>query len=100
MLETTIKDETESDLFGEQSILCGGVTALVNAAYETLVEAGYPQEIAYFECLHELKMIVDLMYQGGHNYMHFSSATPPSTAPSAAATASLTSTSARICAPC
>ena len=72
VLETTIKDETESDLFGEQSILCGGVTALVNAAFETLVEAGYPQEIAYFECLHELKMIVDLMYQGGHNYMHFS----------------------------
>ena len=71
-METTIKDETESDLFGEQSILCGGVTALVNAAFETLVEAGYPQEIAYFECLHELKMIVDLMYQGGHNYMHFS----------------------------
>ena len=72
VLETTIKDETESDLFGEQSILCGGVTALVNAAFETLVEAGYPQEIAYFECLHELKMIVDLIYQGGHNYMHFS----------------------------
>ena len=72
VLETTIRDETESDLFGEQSILCGGVTALVNAAFETLVEAGYPQEIAYFECLHELKMIVDLMYQGGHNYMHFS----------------------------
>ena len=72
VLETTFKDETESDLFGEQSILCGGVTALVNAAFETLVEAGYPQEIAYFECLHELKMIVDLMYQGGHNYMHFS----------------------------
>ena len=59
-------------LFGEQSILCGGVTALVNAAFETLVEAGYPREIAYFECLHELKMIVDLMYQGGHNYMHYS----------------------------
>ena len=72
VLETTIRDETESDLFGEQSILCGGVTALVNAAFETLVEAGYPKEIAYFECLHELKMIVDLMYQGGHNYMHFS----------------------------
>ena len=72
VLETTFKDETESDLFGEQSILCGGVTALVNAAFETLVEAGYPQEIAYFECLHELKMIVDLIYQGGHNYMHFS----------------------------
>jgi ketol-acid reductoisomerase len=72
VLETTIKDETESDLFGEQTILCGGVTSLVKAAFETLVEAGYPQEIAFFECLHELKMIVDLMYQGGFNYMRYS----------------------------
>ena len=72
VLETTIKDETESDLFGEQTILCGGVTALVPAAFETLVEGGYPEEIAFFECLHELKMIVDLMYQGGFNYMRFS----------------------------
>ena len=72
VLETTIKDETESDLFGEQTILCGGVTSLVRAAFETLVEAGYPQEIAFFECLHELKMIVDLMYQGGFNYMRYS----------------------------
>jgi ketol-acid reductoisomerase len=72
VLETTIKDETESDLFGEQTILCGGVTSLVQAAFETLVEGGYPQEIAFFECLHELKMIVDLMYQGGFNYMRYS----------------------------
>ena len=72
VLETTIKDETESDLFGEQAILCGGVTSLVRAAYETLVEAGYPAEIAFFECLHELKMIVDLMYQGGFSYMRYS----------------------------
>ncbi len=72
VLETTIKDETESDLFGEQTILCGGVTALVQAAFDTLVEGGYPEEIAFFECLHELKMIVDLMYQGGFNYMRYS----------------------------
>ena len=72
VLETTIKDETESDLFGEQTILCGGVTSLVQAAFETLVEGGYPPEIAFFECLHELKMIVDLMYQGGFSYMRFS----------------------------
>ena len=72
VLETTIKDETESDLFGEQTILCGGVTSLVSAAFETLVEGGYPPEIAYFECLHELKMIVDLMYQGGFSYMRYS----------------------------
>ena len=72
VLETTMKDETESDLFGEQTILCGGVTALVQAAFDTLVEGGYPEEIAFFECLHELKMIVDLMYQGGFNYMRYS----------------------------
>ena len=72
VLETTFKDETESDLFGEQTILCGGVTSLVQAAFETLVEGGYPPEIAYFECMHELKMIVDLMYQGGFNYMRYS----------------------------
>jgi len=72
VLMTTIKDETESDLFGEQAILCGGVSALVKAAFDTLVEGGYPKEIAFFECLHELKMIVDLMYQGGFNYMRFS----------------------------
>ena len=72
VLETTIKDETESDLFGEQTILCGGVTSLVRAAFETLVEAGYPEEIAFFECMHELKMIVDLIYQGGFGYMRFS----------------------------
>ena len=72
VLETTFKDETESDLFGEQSVLCGGVTALINLAFETLVERGYPPEIAYFECLHELKMIVDLIQQGGFNYMRYS----------------------------
>jgi ketol-acid reductoisomerase len=72
VLETTFKDETESDLFGEQTVLCGGVTALINTAFETLVEGGYPPEIAYFECLHELKMIVDLVQQGGFNYMRFS----------------------------
>ena len=72
VLETTFKDETESDLFGEQTILCGGVTSLVRAAFETLVEGGYPPEIAYFECMHELKMIVDLMYQGGFSYMRYS----------------------------
>jgi ketol-acid reductoisomerase len=72
VLETTFKDETESDLFGEQTILCGGVTSLVRAAFDTLVEGGYPPEIAYFECMHELKMIVDLMYQGGFSYMRYS----------------------------
>jgi len=72
VLETTFKFETESDLFGEQTVLCGGVSELVKAAFDTLVEGGYPPEIAYFECLHELKMIVDLMYQGGFSYMRFS----------------------------
>jgi ketol-acid reductoisomerase len=72
VLLTTFKDETESDLFGEQTVLCGGVTALINTAFETLVEGGYPPEIAYFECLHELKMIVDLVQQGGFNYMRYS----------------------------
>ena len=72
VLETTFKFETESDPFGEQTVLCGGVTELVRAAFDTLVEGGYPPEIAYFECLHELKMIVDLMYQGGFSYMRFS----------------------------
>ncbi len=72
VLETTFKFETESDLFGEQTVLCGGVTELVKAAFDTLVEGGYPPEIAYFECLHELKMIVDLMYQGGFSYMRYS----------------------------
>ena len=72
MLETTFKEETETDLFGEQAVLCGGVSALVKAAFETLVEAGYQPELAYFECMHELKLIVDLMYQGGLNYMRYS----------------------------
>lgn len=72
VLETTFAEETETDLFGEQAVLCGGVTALVKAAFETLVEAGYQPELAYFECLHELKLIVDLMYRGGLNYMRYS----------------------------
>ncbi|MCC6454583.1 MAG: ketol-acid reductoisomerase [Caldilineaceae bacterium] len=72
VLETTFTEETETDLFGEQVVLCGGVSELVKAGFETLVDAGYQPEIAYFECLHELKLIVDLMYQGGLNYMRFS----------------------------
>lgn len=72
VIETTFAEETETDLFGEQCVLCGGVSALVKAAFETLVEAGYQPEMAYFECMHELKLIVDLFYQGGLNYMRYS----------------------------
>ena len=72
VIETTFTEETETDLFGEQVVLCGGVTALIKAGFETLVEAGYQPEIAYFECLHELKLIVDLIYQGGLSYMRYS----------------------------
>ena len=72
VIETTFREETESDLFGEQVVLCGGVSELINAGFETLVEAGYAPEIAYFECLHELKLIVDLIYEGGLGYMRFS----------------------------
>jgi len=72
VVETTFKEETETDLFGEQAVLCGGVTALLKAGFETLVEAGYQPELAYFETMHELKLIVDLMYQGGMNYMRYS----------------------------
>jgi len=72
VIETTFAEETETDLFGEQAVLCGGVTALVKAGFETLVKAGYQPEIAYFEVLHELKLIVDLMYQGGMSYMWYS----------------------------
>ena len=72
VLETTFEEETETDLFGEQAVLCGGVTALIKAAFETLVEAGYQPESAYFECMHELKLIVDLLYQGGMEYMRYS----------------------------
>jgi ketol-acid reductoisomerase len=72
VIETTFKEETETDLFGEQAILCGGVTALIRAAFETLVKAGYQPEVAYFECMHELKLIVDLLYQGGLSYMWYS----------------------------
>jgi ketol-acid reductoisomerase len=72
VLETTFEEETETDLFGEQCVLCGGVTELVKAGFDTLVEAGYQPEIAYFECMHELKLIVDLMYEGGMTYMRYS----------------------------
>jgi len=72
VIETTFSEETETDLFGEQAVLCGGVSALIKAGYDTLVEAGYQPEIAYFECLHELKLIVDLIYRGGLNYMRYS----------------------------
>jgi ketol-acid reductoisomerase len=72
VIETTFAEETETDLFGEQAVLCGGVSALIKAGFETLVNAGYQPEIAYFECMHELKLIVDLIYQGGLNYMRYS----------------------------
>jgi len=72
VIETTFKDETETDLFGEQSVLCGGLTALIQAGFDTLVEAGYPPEMAYFECCHEVKLIVDLIYEGGITNMRYS----------------------------
>jgi len=72
VIETTFAEETETDLFGEQVVLCGGLSALIKASYETLVEAGYQPEMAYFECVHELKLIIDLIYQGGLNYMRYS----------------------------
>ena len=72
VLRTTIGEETETDLFGEQAVLCGGVTSLIRAGFETLVAAGYQPELAYFECMHEMKLIVDLMYQGGMSYMRYS----------------------------
>ena len=72
VLETTFAEETETDLFGEQAVLCGGVSELIKAGFQTLVDAGYQPEIAYFECLHEMKLIVDLIYQGGLNYMRYS----------------------------
>lgn len=72
VIETTFKEETETDLFGEQAVLCGGATALIKAGFETLVEAGYQPEVAYFECLHELKLIVDLIYEGGMEWMRYS----------------------------
>ena len=72
VMETTFAEETETDLFGEQAVLCGGAAALVKAGFETLVEAGYQPELAYFECMHELKLIVDLFYQGGLSYMRYS----------------------------
>jgi len=72
IIETTFKDETETDLFGEQAVLCGGITALIQAGFETLIEAGYPAEMAYFECLHETKLIVDLIFEGGIADMRYS----------------------------
>jgi ketol-acid reductoisomerase len=72
IIETTFKEETETDLFGEQTVLCGGISELVRSGYETLVEAGYQPEIAYFECLHELKLIIDLIYEGGLSWMRYS----------------------------
>ena len=72
VIETTFKEETETDLFGEQAVLCGGLTHLIKAGFETLVEAGYQPEIAYFECLHEMKLIVDLIYEGGIANMRYS----------------------------
>src|SRR5438874_11682419 len=72
VLETTFKEETETDLFGEQAVLCGGLTSLVKTGFDTLVEAGYQPELAYFECLHEMKLIVDPTYQGGMSYMRYS----------------------------
>jgi ketol-acid reductoisomerase len=72
VIETTFKEETETDLFGEQAVLCGGVSELIKAGFQTLVDAGYQPEIAYFECLHEMKLIVDLIYRGGLNYMRYS----------------------------
>src|SRR5690606_14200067 len=72
VIETTFEEETETDLFGEQVVLCGGLTELIRAGFDTLVEAGYQPEVAYFECLHELKLIVDLIYEGGISYMRYS----------------------------
>ena len=72
IIETTFKDEVETDLFGEQTVLCGGLVELIKNGYETLVEAGYPPEMAYFECLHEVKLIVDLIYEGGIANMNYS----------------------------
>ncbi|MCF0234893.1 MAG: ketol-acid reductoisomerase, partial [Thermoguttaceae bacterium] len=72
VIETTFKEETETDLFGEQAVLCGGLSALIKCGFETLVEAGYQPEMAYFECMHEVKLIVDLFYEGGLNYMRYS----------------------------
>ena len=72
IIETTFKDETETDLFGEQAVLCGGLCALINAGFNTLTEAGYEPEMAYFECLHEMKLIIDLIYQGGMSDMRYS----------------------------
>jgi ketol-acid reductoisomerase len=86
--ETTFKEETESDLFGEQAVLCGGASELIRAGFETLVEAGYAPEMAYFECLHEMKLIVDLMYEKGITGMRAAIPTPPNGATSTSDAAS------------
>ena len=93
IIETTFAEETETDLFGEQTVLCGGVTALVKTAFETLVQAGYQPEIAYFECMHELKLLVDLMHEGGMAYIATRSPTPLSTATTPAVRGLSTTTS-------
>ena len=98
VIETTFAEETETDLFGEQAVLCGGATELVVKGFETLVEAGYQPEVAYYECLHELKLIVDLLHEGGLAKMHSSSARRPSTGTSRAARASSMRASRRRCA--
>ena len=77
VIKTTFREETETDLFGEQAVLCGGLETLINMGFETLVEAGYAPEMAYFECLHEMKLIVDLIYEGGMANMNYSISTPP-----------------------
>ena len=80
VIETTFREETETDLFGEQAVLCGGLTSLIKAGFETLIEAGYSPEMAYFECLHEMKLIVDLVYEGGISEMRYSISTRHNTA--------------------
>ena len=98
MIETTFLEETETDLFGEQAVLCGGVTELVRLGFETLVEAGYQPEIAYYECLHELKLIVDLIYEGGLAGMRYSISDTAEYGDLRAGRESSTSTCARACA--
>ena len=100
IIETTFKEETETDLFGEQTVLCGGISELIRNGFETLVEAGYQPEIAYFECLHELKLIIDLIYEGGLSWMRYSCPTPPSGATTRAGRAWSTRTRASRCSRC
>ena len=98
MVETTFAEETETDLFGEQAVLCGGVTQLIRLSFETLVEAGYQPEVAYYECLHELKLIVDLIWEGGIERMHYSISDTAEYGSHASGRRSSTSTCARTCA--